>query len=101
MPVSEELKKQVEAAFGYRGHVTVVLADGTWVEGYLFNRVYDNARLPQDNFIDLVLKNSDERRRVPLASVVAVKLTGKDHAENYGAYLERTGGKLSAPDREP
>lgn len=92
---ARELKKQVEAAFSYRGHVTVTLKDGVRVEGYLYNRVFDNPKMPEDNFIELIVKDSDARRRIPLAGIASVALTGKNHAETFAQYSERTGSSPS------
>ncbi|MGH7426136.1 MAG: hypothetical protein ACREJP_08205, partial [Candidatus Methylomirabilales bacterium] len=33
-----ELQEVIEAAFDYRGDVTLTLRDGTRIEGYIFNR---------------------------------------------------------------
>ena len=85
------LKAQIEAAFDYRGHVTVRLKDGTAVEGFLYNRQYDNARLPEDNYVDLMVKNSEERKRLPIAALESIALTGEDTAagKSYADYLKK------------
>ena len=89
-----ELKKQIEAAFDFRGHVTVTLATGEAVDGYLFNRQYDNPKLKEDNFIELMLKGSAERRRIPLEAVRSVAITGEDCAagNSYEDYLKKKKG---------
>lgn len=71
-----ELQTQIEAAFDFRGHVTLTLSDGSSVEGYLYNRVLTGA----EPYVELFLKNSDERRRLPVAQLAAVALTGEDCA---------------------
>ena len=72
--MNETLKNQIEAAFGFRGHVTVKLTDGAAVEGYLYNRQFE------EGYIELFVKNSDERRRLEIARISAVELTGEDYA---------------------
>jgi hypothetical protein len=74
MTISDELRAQVEKAFDYRGHVTIALKDGKTVEGFIFSRDFEHGNL------DIMVKNSDERRRVELASIAGVTLSGEDCA---------------------
>lgn len=71
-----EIHDQIEAAFDYRGHVTLTLADGSAVEGYVYNRDLRAA----EPYVELFVKNSDERRRIPVKALKAVGLTGEDCA---------------------
>lgn len=95
--ITEGLRKQIEEAYGYRGHVTVTLASGGSVTGFLFNREYENPRIEQDFFIDLMVKDSGERRRYPMAEVVSIALTGEDHAagKSYEDYLKKKAAEQS------
>lgn len=74
--MTAELHKQIDAAFDYRGHVTLALTDGTTVEGYIYNR---QLSVPEP-FVELFVKNSDERRTLPVAKIASVALTGEDCA---------------------
>lgn len=67
-----ELEKQIEAAYDYRGHVTIGLKDGQSVEGFIFNR--------QPQFIEVFLKGSGDRRRYETSDLRSVALTGEDCA---------------------
>jgi len=91
MAITAELKAQIEAAFDYRGHVTVTLKDGATVEGFLFNRVYADAKLKDGDFIEVILKNKDEKRRVAMTDIASVKLTGEDTAagKSYEDYQKK------------
>lgn len=71
-----ELEQQVEAAFHFRGHVTVHLRDGGQVEGYLYNR--ELTRRPA--WVELFLKGSGDKRRLELERIARVELTGEDCA---------------------
>ena len=84
MTISNDVLAQVEAAFDYRGHVTVTLTDGSSVEGFLYNRDATSG------FADLMVKNSDERRRIPLSAIKSVALTGEDCAagKSYEDHLK-------------
>jgi hypothetical protein len=79
--LSNELERQIEAAFDYRGHVTVTFMDGAAVEGYLFNRVFAHPQLREEPYIELFLAGSGEPRKYAIASIQAVALTGRNYAE--------------------
>jgi len=78
MPVSPDVAAQIDAAFDYRGHVTVTLEGGRKIEGFLFNR--ELAPLKGEAYIEVLVKDSEERLRFPAAAVSGVTLTGKDFA---------------------
>lgn len=85
------IEAQVEAAYDYRGHVTLTLKDGTSFVGYLFNREFDNPKNPERNFIEVIPKDSEERRRIPLSALAKIELTGKDCAagNSFEDYLKK------------
>lgn len=88
---SSELERQIEAAFDFRGHVTIRLKDGTTLVAFIFNREFANPRAPEQNYVDVIAKDSEERRRIPVASIERVELTGKDFAagNSYEDYLKK------------
>ena len=71
-----ELAEAIEAAFDYRGDVTLELADGTKVAGYLYNR---QATGPSPS-VELFEDGRSDVRNIPYQSIVAVAFTGKDTA---------------------
>jgi hypothetical protein len=77
---SNELLKQIEAAFDYRGHVTVALKDGRTLEGYIYNRQLAGPKLKEEPFIELMVKNGDERLKLRVSELSSVALTGEDCA---------------------
>jgi hypothetical protein len=81
MPVSKEIAAQIDAAFDYRGHVTLVLEGGETVEGFLFNR--ELAPLRGEPYVEVLRKDSEERLRFPAARVRSVAMTGKDFAQPF------------------
>ncbi len=81
MTLSNEVSKQIDEAFDFRGHVTVTFTDGKTLEGYLFNR--ELAPMKGEGYIEIIPKNSEERLRFPAASVKSVTLTGKDFASPF------------------
>ena len=87
----DEIERQVEAAYDFRGHAVITLKSGESFVGYVFNREFANPRAKEQNFIEVIPKDSEERRRIPLAALARVELTGKDHAadNSYEAYLKK------------
>ena len=83
MSLSKEAAEQIEAAYDFRGHVTLTLTDGKVVEGFLFNR--ELQPLKGEPYVEIIRKDSDERLRYPAASVRSVALTGKDFAVPFVA----------------
>ncbi len=71
--ISPELKEQVEAAFDYRGHVTLKFIDNTEVVGFLFNR--------DDDSVELILEGSADKKAYAIANITSIELTGKDEAD--------------------
>ena len=47
MTLSNEVAKQIDEAFDFRGHVTVSFTDGKTMEGYLFNRDQQGGKVEQ------------------------------------------------------
>jgi len=83
MGISKEVAEQIEAAYDYRGHVTLTLNDGKVLEGFLFNR--EVAPLKGEPYVEILRKDSDERLRFASKDVKSVTLTGKDFAVPFVA----------------
>ena len=76
-PTSEgELAEAVDKAFDYRGDVTLELASGESIQGYLFNR---NARPPRPH-VQILLKDQTGSRAVPYEEIVTIAFSGEDTA---------------------
>lgn len=85
----EELREGIEKAFDYRGDVTVTLADGHSVEGYLFDR-----RLgadAQSSVIRLIPKTGAEKLSIPYAQITGLAFTGRDTAagKSWEAWVKK------------
>jgi hypothetical protein len=80
-----------EAAYDFRGHVTIKLKAGQTVEGFVFNRQYDNPLMPEDNFIEIFLKGDAEKSRYKISEIESIGLTGEDFAagNSYEDYLKK------------
>jgi hypothetical protein len=84
-----DLERQIEAAFDYRGHVTITLKSGERVSGYVYNRQFAHPKLREPPFIEVFLAGSGERRKFSLDGIDAVALTGKDYAAADASSEER------------
>lgn len=69
-----DIERQVEAAYEFRGHVTLTLKSGESHEGFLFNRQYRNPKLPQDRFVEIFPRDSDESRRFPIDDIESIDI---------------------------
>jgi len=80
-----EIERQIEAAFDYRGHVTITLKDGERVVGYVYNRQFAHPKLPEAPFIEIFLAGSGERRKFAVDALHDIELTGKNYAATNAA----------------
>ncbi|OGR85056.1 MAG: hypothetical protein A2901_00570 [Elusimicrobia bacterium RIFCSPLOWO2_01_FULL_54_10] len=76
----KDIDKQVEAAYDFRGYVTLKFKSGETVEGFVFNREFDNPLMKEDNFIEVFLKGGTEKRQYPISTLQSIELTGEDYA---------------------
>ena len=72
----QELAEAVELAFDYRGDVTLQLASGESVVGYLFNR-HPTAAIPA---IEMFPEDRPAPRTIPYSAIVSIAFTGEDTA---------------------
>ena len=91
MDISKELRGQIEAAYDYRGHVTLALKDGSQLEGYLYNRFYAHPKSGESFYVDVMVKNQEERRRIPMSEIRSISLSGEDCAagKSYADYIAK------------
>jgi hypothetical protein len=96
-PTPEELARALDAAFDYRGDVTLVLADGEEVTGYLFNR--DGAAA--EPHLDLFPRDSDCKRRILYRDIRGVRFSGKDTASgrSWATWVEHHRERKAARER--
>jgi hypothetical protein len=73
----EELRAAIEEAFDYRGDVSMKLADGSEVVGYIFNRIVEGVSEP---YLEYYPRNEEQPKRVLLKDLKGLALTGADAA---------------------
>ena len=67
----------IDKAFDYRGDVTLTLANGELIEGFMSNREA-KAAPPRVQFF---VKGQDKPQVLPYADIAAIAFTGKDTAD--------------------
>ncbi|MGH7356151.1 MAG: hypothetical protein ACRELS_16430 [Candidatus Rokuibacteriota bacterium] len=87
------LEEVVDLAFDYRGDVTIELADGGTLVGYLFNR--DREASPP--YVEVVGADGASRT-IPYAEIRVVRFTGRDTAAgtSWQAWKERKAAAKAA-----
>lgn len=75
---AEETRRVLETAFDYRGDITLTLADGRDLTGYLFDRVKGTGL--SDSFVRLLAPGSDEKVKVPYEQVKRIAFSDRDPA---------------------
>jgi hopanoid biosynthesis associated radical SAM protein HpnH len=90
---SEATPEALRIAFEYRGDVTLVLKDGSSVEGYVANVGHRD--------LDLWLAASAEKRRISLDAVGGLIVTGRDRAsgQSWKTWRRRYEADRTAPVR--
>ena len=83
------LLEALEKAFDYRGDVTLTLASGARVEGYIFDR--STGRTLADSLLRLMGPASDEKITVAYDEIDRVEFTGKDaaHGKSFETWVRK------------
>ncbi len=84
-----ERKRALDAAFHYRGDVTLTLLDGTVLECYLFDR--REAGSLGDSTVRVMLSNGGEKRTIAYAQIRQLAFSGKDTAagKSWESWIRR------------
>lgn len=95
----EELRQALEAAFDYRGDVTVTLKDGTKIDGYIFDR--RSADTLDQSVIRLMPRNGGGKLTVSYAQIAALAFSGRDTAagKSWEAWLRKYWEKKAAGEK--
>lgn len=98
LPAGEPIPRIIDAAFHYRGYVTLLLTDGRSVTGYVCNRNDGVA----DPFLQYLDEAGDGPFTLPYARVLSVRFTGKDPAagNSYEDYQRRKGDPSTKTGRQ-
>ena len=92
-----ERRAALDQAFDYRGDVTIELADGEPIEGYVFDR-RANGDAP---YVRVMLKATGERVTVPYDRVAGLRFTGRDtaHGKTWETWVKKFAEKKLRGER--
>ena len=74
----EALRAAMDHAFDYRGDVTIMLRDGSTIEGYVCDR--RNERTPEASRVSLFQAGSDARIDVGYLQIAEIRFSERDPA---------------------
>jgi hypothetical protein len=94
------LREGIEAAFDYRGDVTLLLKDGTRVEGYLFDR-RSRANL-EESQVRLIPGGSTEKLAFRYSDIAGIEFSGRDMAagKRWQDWVRRYAEKKAAGETQ-
>jgi len=92
-----ERNAAMDAAFDYRGDVTIHMVDGKVIEGFVFDRRSD---VPEP-FVRLIPKEGDQRMKIPDASIDRLVFSGRDTAagKSWETWLKKYHEKRAKGER--
>ena len=95
----EEIRQALEKAFDYRGDVTITCADGSRLEGYLFDR--RSGKTLADSYARIYPKDSREKISIAYSDIVALAFTGRDTAagKSWEAWIRKYAEKKAAGEK--
>ena len=95
-----DLRNALEKAFDYRGDVTITRADGSRIEGYIFDR--HNGGSLEDSYVRLFPKDSPVKVSVPYSEIADVAFTGRDTAagKSWEAWVRKYLEKKAAGEKQ-
>lgn len=90
----------LEQAFDYRGDVTITRADGSIVEGYVFDRQTGSGLV--DSFVRMLPKDQSGRISIRYSDIAAVEFTGRDTAagKSWEAWVKKYLEKKAAGEKQ-
>ncbi len=98
MPIpANDLERQIEAAFDYRGHVTITLKTGGRVVGYVYNRQFAHPKQQEASFIEVFLAGSGNSQKLGLDTIQKIELTGKNYAATDSSSHEAAEAETANP----
>jgi len=93
------LREALDKAFDYRGDVTVRLADGRTIEGYVFDR--RSGPTLQDSVLRIIPTNSATKLSIPYADIRGLAFSGKDTAagKSFESWVAKYWAKKAAGEK--
>jgi hypothetical protein len=95
----DELRAALEKAFDYRGDVTILLKDGTKLEGYVFDR--QTGRSLADSFVRVIPADRNVKLAIAYIDIAGLAFTGRDAAagKSWEAWVKKYMEKKAAGEQ--
>ncbi|MDE1170122.1 MAG: hypothetical protein PW734_02765 [Verrucomicrobium sp.] len=89
-----ERRQVIDAAFDYRGDITLHLQSGATMEGYLFNRNADG----KPPTVQMLVKGQEVPQNLPYVDIAGITFSGRDTADgkSYQTWKEKKHGERQA-----
>ncbi|HVO59657.1 MAG TPA: hypothetical protein VMT53_01910 [Terriglobales bacterium] len=86
----DEIRTALEKAFDYRGDLTITLKDRRIIEGYVFDRRAESARLSECT-VRIIPKDGSSKISIAYSDIAALAFTGKDSAagKSFEAWVKK------------
>ncbi len=99
LATDDDVRNALEEAFDYRGDVTIMLRDGTRVEGYIFDRRKGSTLA--SSVVRMIPQNSAEKVSVPYSEIAALAFTGRDTAagKSWEAWVRKYWERKAAGEK--
>lgn len=94
-----DLREGIEAAFRYRGDVTLVLRNGSRIEGYLFDR-RSRAAL-EESTVRLIPPGGKQQLTIRYSEIAGIEFSGRDMAagKRWQDWVRRYAEKKAAGEK--
>ncbi len=95
-----ELREGIEAAFDYRGDVTLLLKSGARVEGYLFDR--RSRASVEESQLRLIPAGSTQKLTFRYSDIAGIEFSGRDMAagRRWQDWVRRYAEKKAAGEKD-
>jgi hypothetical protein len=96
----DEVRAALEKAFDYRGDLTITLKSGEKVDGYVFDRRANSAKLAEC-FVRLMPKDRPDKLSVCYSDIAALAFSAKDTAagKSFDAWVKKYQAKKAAGEK--
>jgi hypothetical protein len=96
----DEVRAALEKAFDYRGDLTITLKSGKTIDGYVFDRRANSAKLAEC-FVRLMPKDRPDKLSIPYSDIAALAFSGKDTAagKSFEAWVKKYQAKKAAGEK--
>jgi hypothetical protein len=100
MASDDEIRAALEKAFDYRGDLTITLKNGQTIDGYVFDRRAESARLSECT-VRVIPRDRPGKMSISYGDIAALAFTGKDSAagKSFEAWVKKYNEKKARGEK--